>query len=651
MTQFFNTCPRDCYDTCSIISIVDNTGKLVKVMGNKDHPITRGYLCPKGYNLIKYVYHKNRVLYPLRRVGKKGEGKFKRISWDEALDEIASKLKSVINEYGPGAVLHYDYAGHAGLISVNFPKRFFNAIGSAETTYSICDAAGELAIALHYGMRYGRRPEELLDSKLIVFWGFNAAVSNLHSFMLAREAKKKGAKIYVIDPIANETTKIGIHLRIRPATDGIFAFGVARYLIDNNLIDYDFIQKYTTGFEEFKKHISKYTLNYVSERTGISVQEIKAFAEDYAHLKPSIINMGYGLQKQLNGGEIVRAISLLPALVGIPRGFYFCNSERDFDYDYLKATHLRPNKPVVYVMQQLGRILTSEKVYFLFVYNANPAATAPNQNLVRRGLSREDLFVVVHDLFLTDTALYADIVLPATSFFETMDIHISFWHYYLSINQKAIEPLGEAKSNSEVFRLLAKKMGLLQPELYESDEEIIKKIVSETKSINGTYSDLLKNGFVLMKQLPLTEFQTKSGKIEFLSSKALELGLSGFPTFVDEKPKYPLRLISSSHRFFLHSQYYNMRPIEPFVVINPIDALERGIKSGDKVRIFNEKGSIILTADVDEKVLKGIVWTFRSPWTLLNNQMKNINVLTNDGFQTINHGSVFNSTFVDIEKA
>jgi anaerobic selenocysteine-containing dehydrogenase len=303
-----------------------------------------------------------------------------------------------------------------------------------------------------------------------------------------------------------------------------------------------------------------------------------------------------------------------------------------------------------YVSQQLGRVLTEKKVNFLFIYNSNPVTTSPNQNLVRNGLLREDLFVVVHDLFLTDTALYADIVLPATSFFETMDIHISYWHYYLSLNQKAIEPIGEAKSNSETFRLLAKKMGYSQPELYESDEEVITELISTSKSIEGSYKDLLKKGFLPMKQLPLMEFQTKSGKIEFLSSKAQELGLPSFPIVLDEHPSYPLRLISSSHSLFLHSQYYNIRPIKPFILINPSDALERGVKDGDRVRVFNEKGSLILPAKVSENVPEGVTWTFRSPWVSLSDDKKNVNILTNDDFQGLNHGSTFNSTFVDLEQ-
>ncbi|MFX1521067.1 MAG: molybdopterin-dependent oxidoreductase [Promethearchaeota archaeon] len=651
MKRFFNTCPRDCYDTCSILTTIDE-GKLIEVKANFEHPITQGYLCPKGQNLIEYAYHKDRMLYPLRRTGSKGEGKFKKISWDEALNEITSRLKTVIDKYGSNAVLHYDYGGHSGLISLHFPKRFFNAIGSAETTYSICDAAGELAVELHYGKRYGRKPEEMLKSefKLIVYWGFNAAVSNLHNFTLARRAKEKGAKIFVIDPIANETTRIGTHLRIRPATDGIFALGVAKYLIDNDLIDSNFINKHTLGFEEFKRYLSKYTTKYVSEQTGISTQQLKSFAEDYAALKPSMINIGYGLQKQLNGGEIVRAVSLLPALIGVPRGFYYCNSERDFDKAYLKASHLRSKPPVKYISSQLGRDLISKAIQLLFVYNANPAATTPNQTLVKNGLLREDLFVIVHDLFLTDTALCADIVLPATSFFETTDIHISYWHYYLSLNQKAIEPIGEAKSNSKTFRLLAKKMGFSQPELYESDEEVITKLISTSKSIEGSYEDLQKNGFLPMKQLPLMEFQTKSGKIEFLSSKAEKLGLSSFPTVLDEHPSYPLRLISSGHPLFLHSQYYNIRPIKPFILINPNDALERGVNDGDKVRVFNEKGSLILSARISEKIPEGVTWTFRSPWVSLSDDKKNVNILTNDGFQSLNHGSTFNSTFVDLEQ-
>jgi anaerobic selenocysteine-containing dehydrogenase len=625
-------------------------GKLLEVKANADHPITHGYLCPKGQNFIEYVYHNDRLHHPLKRIGSKGEGKFKIISWDDALNEIASRMTKIIEEYGSNAIFHYDYGGNSGLISLHFPKRFFNAIGSSETTYSICDAAGEFAIELHYGKRYGRAPDEMLNSKLIVYWGFNAAVSNLHNFDIARQAKDKGAKIYVVDPIANQTTKIGTHLRIKPATDAIFAFGVAKYLIDNDLIDSNFINEYTYGFENYKQYLSRYTVDYVSEKTGISMQQIKSFAEDYAVLKPNIINIGFGLQKQVNGSEIVRAICLLPALIGVPRGFYYCNSERDFDKAYLKGAHLRSNEPVKYVSSQLGRNLLSKSIRLLFVYNANPVATSPNQTLIKNGVLREDLFTVVHDLFLTDTALYADIVLPSTSFFETMDINISYWHYYLSLNQKAIEPIGEAKSNSELFRQIAEKMGLSQPELYESDEDVVKNLISTSKSIEGSYADLVERGFLLMKRLPLMKFQTKSGKIEFMSSKAQELGLSVFPTILDEHPRYPLRLISTSHPSFLHSQYFNIRPIKPFIIINPNDASKRDINEGQSIQIFNEKGSLILPAKISEKVPEGVVWTFRSPWLSLSEDKKNVNILTNDDFQSISNGSTFNSTFVDLKR-
>ncbi|MHA1505640.1 MAG: molybdopterin-dependent oxidoreductase [Candidatus Asgardarchaeia archaeon] len=648
--EIFATCPRDCYDTCSLIVKVEN-GKIKRVRGNPKHPITAGKLCSKGYILLDYVYSKERILSPMERVGKKGEGKFRKVSWDYALKLISKKIREVIENYGPEYILHYEYSGNMGLLSFYFPQRFFNYLGASRIKYTICDAAGEEAISLHYGLRYGRDPLEILKSRLIVYWGMNPSYSNLHGFILAKQAVKNGAKLYVIDPIKTNTTKIGTHINVRPGTDGVLALSIANYIIENDLYDNEFIEKYTEGFEEFKRYVSKYDLDYASKVTGIDVKDIESFAEDYSKLKPSLIHMGYGIQRQAYGGEIVRAICLLPALVGIHRGFIFCNNVRKIDYGYLTASHLAKGREIKeYNMIKLGEVLLNGKVKFLFVYNSNPAATLPNQNAVLEGLKREDIFTVVHDLFITDTALYADLLLPATSFFENEDIHVSYWHNYLSINKPAIKPLGECLSNSELFRRLAREMGLKLHELYESDEEIIKKVVSMDGLIEGSIEDLEEKGFVKLKTFPIDEYQTESGKIEFFSKKAIKLGLSPFPEPNVERGNFPLRLLTISHPSLINSQYHNIIKFEPVIYMNGDDARERGIKNGDYAKVYNEVGELIIKVKISEKIPKGVVASFRTPWHRVFSMKNNVNVLIRDDVQRIAGGSTFNSTYVEVKK-
>jgi len=645
-----NTCPRDCYDTCSIITYVEND-KIIKIEGNKEHPITQGILCPKGYLLKDYVYREDRLKHPLKRVGAKGEGKFEEISLDSALEIVASKIREIINKYGSEAIVHYEYAGNSGLLSYNFPKRLFYALNASYMEDTICDLAGEKAIELHYGKRYGLEPETLPQTKLIIFWGYNPANSSIHTYMFAKKAVKDGSTVVTIDPIRTLTSKLGWHIRPKPGTDGFLAMGIANLLIANDWIDKDLIANYTYGFEVFREYAKRYSLERVSKVTGVSSNDIEKLAAMYANEKPSGIYIGIGIQKQKFGAETVRTISLLPALIGIHRGFYFCNNVRDFDYSYLSGKYLATKKLRSFPMQKLGEVLNRKDIKMLYVYNANPLATVPNNLLVKKGLEREDLFVVVHDLFLTDTVDYADIVFPAASPFEITDIYVSYWHHYLSVNQPAIPPIGDALSNAELTRRLARKLNLTHEHLYEDDMTVIHNILEKSNLFTGSVDELFQKGFLKLKTYPRDVYQTPSSKIEFYSSTAIKMGINPLPRIElpEEDEKYPFRLISSSHRLLLHSQYYQTHDIEPFVMINPKDAEAYAISDGDYVTLHNKTGSCEIKAKITDDVPTGVLWTFRTPWPKLQKDGRNINAITSDDTQNIADGVTTNSTYVNIK--
>lgn len=643
----FNACPRDCYDTCAIVTRVRN-GRLHSVEANDKQPFTHGFLCPKGQGLIRYVYSKQRLLHPMRRVGRKGERKFKKISWKEALDEIADQVSKRSSEFGTDSILQYDYSGTMGLIQRNFPSRFFNAIGASRVTQTICSRAGDKALELVWGSSLGMLPEEIERCRLIVVWGMNPAWSTPHGFEIIRRAQKRGAKVYVIDPIRTATAEIGVHLQIKPTTDAAMALGCINHIIANRLHHEDFVQTKTTGFDRLVEVSKKYDLNEMARVTGLKTREMEDFIADYVSLRPSCIMIGYGMQRNRNGGEMVRAISMLPALIGERRGFFYSTDLGDFGMDYLEATNLTSRKKVRYNMVDLGRTLEQGKIKMMFVYNSNPLATLPNQELVRKGMAREDIFTVVHDLFMTDTADYADIVLPATSPFEHFDLHTSYFHQFLSINEKAIEPLGEAKSNSDLFRMLASAMRLTARELFEDDEKIARNIMAKNRTVDGTFQDLKKKGFVKLKVPNRSMYRTPSRTIELYSSKAAEEGLGGSPAHVDVQGRLPYQLITPVHRLLVRSQYHTEHPdIEPVVYINKRDATTEDVEDGGTVTLANEFGDWTVKVEVSDAVPSGVLLSYSALWPKLSGG-KNVNFLTTDYVQKYGGNSAFNSTFVRI---
>lgn len=649
MKRVYNACPRDCYDTCSIVTTVDN-GKIVKIEGNKDHPITQGFLCAKvGQYATDFVYSKERIKYPLKRVGKKGLAQFERISWDEAYDIMCKKIKEVQKNYGSEKILQYGYFGHMGLLNRHYSQRFFNAINCANISPTICSLAGRVALKYVYGNFTGLDPEEMLNSKLVIFWGLNSMWSNVHGFALAKKAAKKGTKFVVIDPVETESAKIGKYIRIKPGTDGVLALGIAKYLISNDLYDKDFVGKNTFGFDKFKDEIDKYDIDYVSKITDVLNSDIIELANDISTCRPNFIHLGFGLQKQMHGGEIVRTIALLPSLVGQHR-IHYSNSDRDIDLAYLQGKHLASKKQKVLNMTQLGKIVGNGEISMLFVYGSNPLNTCPNQGLLKRGFERDDFFLVVHDLFLNDTACFADIVLPSTSFFETFDVNVCYYHNYMAINNKAIGSVGESKSNYEVYKELANRFGLKGEWLDENEIDAIKNVMKKSNLVDFTFEELCENGFMKMKAMPVDDIKTPSGKIEFYSQLAEKDGISPLPVYKNTDSKYPIRLITANHRLLTHSQNHNIinNRLKPVVEISEQDAFERKLKDGERARLKNDLGELHMDIHISKTVPKGVALAYIGPWATLS-EGKSINFLTTDSVQSYGGNSAYNSTFLEIE--
>ncbi|HHI00792.1 MAG TPA: dehydrogenase, partial [Thermococcus litoralis] len=513
---------RDCYDTCAIISEFKN-GRLV-VRGNPHHPVTGGFLCPKGALLPKWFHSKERLKSPLIR--ETLEDEFKEVGWEEAIKVVADRLKETIKNHGSESVLVYNYAGDRGVVNYAFPLRLFHYLNTAMLDYGICDRAGQEALKDVYGSAVGMDPEELKDQKLIVYWGVNPLWTNLHGFMLAKKYKLEK---WVVDVVRTETAKRSEKFfQIRPNTDVLFALGIAKVIVENKLYDGEFIRENVYGFEEFAEYLKRVDLEFVSEETGIEKEKIEEFAFEYSE-KKGVIHIGYGFQRSLNGGEAVRAVSILPALVGHKFGFIY--DMKTIDKSYAEGAFLRA-KPVKRIPQmKLAEYIENGEIKFLYIYNANPFASLPNQGRLRKAIKESDVFVVVHDIFLTDTALHSHVVLPANTFFERFDIADSYYHRYVALNEPVAKLYG--KSNSEVTRMLAKALGIKNPYLYESDEEVIRKVLE----MNGLSLDELKRkGFIKVKAGE-RRYETPSGRIEFYSQRALSRGLSPFPKYKPLKGK------------------------------------------------------------------------------------------------------------------
>lgn len=681
----YNACPRNCHDTCTILTeVVD--GRIVRLKGDPDNPITAGGLCVKMNHYINWVYHPDRILHPMKRVGAKGEGKFERISWDEAYDTIAEKFNGIIDEFGSEAIMPYSYSGNLGIINnYGVPYRFFHKIGASHLERAICSDAGSKANPYTFGHNGGVDPESYARTQMYVSWGINEAATNVHAIKFIQQAKENGAKVVVVNPVRTAlANQADLFLQIKPGTDGALALGVMNILIKEDLYDENFVESYTIGFDELVKETEKYPVEEVAEITGLSKEMILEFAHMYGNTKPSIVRVGYGMQRNSNGGNAVRAISLLPPLVGMigvdGGGYVYINSYFwGYDWDALRRFDLYGDRELRHLnMNELGKVLTGEleatkelPVKGMFVYNSNPMAIAPNVNLVRKGLEREDLFVVVADLFQTDTVDYADIVLPAASFFEYEDIQQDYLGYYVRHNTPAITPLGECKSNLDMFHGLARHMGFEDDCFKETAEDACRIAINpDNKYMEGiTYDKLRENHWMRINETtPFADkkFPTPSGKIEFYSEKLKDAGHHPVAEFIPfeesakKSPelyaKYPLSLLSPASKNLLNSQMHNIPQIqtlmgEPVLYVSPKDAEARGLAEGDLVDAFNDRGKTQFRVLVTNATRDGAVVTFACPWPKLIPWGTSVNELTPDRLGDMAGVSTFHTNLIEIKKA
>ncbi|MCA1593085.1 MAG: molybdopterin oxidoreductase family protein [Acidobacteria bacterium] len=677
-------CPHDCPDTCAMLVTVEGT-RAVRVAGDPDHPVTRGTLCTKVANYEQRTHSPERVKTPLRRVGAKGEGRFVPVSWDEALDEIASRFRALAaSPEGAQTILPYSYSGTLGLVqNQSMDRRFFHRLGASLLDRTICATAGAEAYKATIGASIGTDPEAFVGARLILLWGTNTITSNVHLWPFILEAKHRGARVIAIDPRRTRTAdSCDEHIAPLPGTDAALALGLMHVIFAEGLEDRDYLERHTVGAEDLRRRASEYAPARVAEICGLEADTIVRLARLYATTRPAVIRMNYGLQRHAGGGMAVRTISCLPAVTGAWReraGGALLSTSGLFPLNYqaLERPDLLPQpQPRTLNMSLLGDVLTKTDdppVRALYVYNSNPAAVAPEQSKVIEGLRREDLFLVVHELFLTDTTDYADIVIPATTQLEHFDLHKAYGHFYLVINERAIPPLHEAKPNTEVFRLLAARLGFDEACFQDSDEEIARQAIDvDHPALKGiTLEALREKGWARLNLAedfaPFAEgnFPTASGKCELYSETLAAMGLPGAPEFIPPREsrasapalaaRFPLALLTPASHAFLNSSFANLskqlrQEKRPFVEIHPDDAAARRIADGEQVRVFNERGSCELTALVSTRARPGVVVSPSVWWNKLSPGGTNVNQLTSQGLTDIGRGATFYDALVEVER-
>lgn len=700
-------CPHDCPDACGVLITVED-GRATRIQGDPAHPVTRGFLCGKVAKYLDRVYSPDRVLYPLKRVKPKGKASatgdsaFVRITWDEALDEIAARFKRIIGDFGGEAILPYSYGGTlAALNNASMDMRFFYRLGASRLNRTICSEAGEAGLKSVIGAKLGTDPEQFRHARLIIAWGANIHGNNIHLWPFIEEARRKGAQLVVIDPYRTRTAACADwHLPINPGTDVALALGMMHVIIGEGLYDADFVAQHTIGFDQLRERVRDYPPEQVARWTGIAAEDIRRLAREYASTRPAVIRLNYGMQRCENGGMATRAITMLPCITGSWKdvgGGLLLSASGAFKLNRvaLERADLEPHPVRSINMVELGRELNADPpLKALFVYNSNPAAVCPDHNAVVRGLLRPDLFTVVHEQFLTDTCDYADIVLPATTFFEHKDLQTSYGHYYLQISEQAIEPLGECRSNVETFRALAERMGFDDPCFRESTDEMIDLALAPTSAKGGSAkfvgidrARLEREGHVRVDlgfgnsdlgfeiQNPKSQicnvfadgsFPTPSGKAELCSERLASQGLDPVASFAapvesrhgKESGKYPLELLPRKPENFLNSTFTNLPGHQrmekrDLLEISHADAVARGIVDGDTVRVFNDRGDVKLRARVNGEDAKGAVRpgvvAARLNWSKLSPGGQ-INALTSERLTDMGGGPTFYSTLVQVEK-
>ena len=643
-------CPRDCYDTCFVTASVDDSGKLLSVKGDSDFSITRGITCPRCAGDAKRVYQ-NRVLYPHIRNSAKPGRHFKRTQWDQAVHAVSEKLKETLNSTGPESVLVLKYAGNTGFLSGTFPLRLWNAIGATEGDHSVCSQSGHFGLSLHYGAGHGIQPDELDQHKLMIFWGFNAAESAPHLWNLARQARKEnGARIYVVDVRESETAKqADVWFQPKPGSDAALANGIACYLIEKGLIDSDFIHQWTDGFEDYKKEMMKWTPSIVSDKTGIGPEDFQTLAAAYGAHRPSATLIGVGIQKSYGGADIVRAASLLPALLGQHRGFFYSNkAQHGVDTAYLEGLPFRKSPRKIVSLVELAENISSGEFKFIFVYGMNPALTLPNQNLLRKGFCRSDVFMAVHDSHWTETADFADVIFPAQTFLEKDDLVIAWAHRFVRKSAQAVYPLGESRHEIELMIDIAKGIGQSDHSIFEDPWAALERAVGKSL-LNGSFQDLLDGKTLELKSTPLDQYPTPSGRIEFSSRTAGKNGLNPVPDlFPVDLKKGEFLFIGSAVSKYTHTQFqevYGTIPAE--VWINPNDAETYGVGENEDICLYSDQGETVAKAIVTDRVPNTVLW---SPHEFTGLDGNFHNSVTQSKAQRIGGGSVYNSTVVKIKK-
>ncbi|MFZ2306647.1 MAG: molybdopterin oxidoreductase family protein [Rhodoferax sp.] len=674
--EVLGACPHDCPDTCSLVTTVQD-GVATKVHGNPAHRHTDGALCTKVSRYTERTYHPERILQPLKRSGSKGSGQFVPVSWDEALDDIASRLQAIAAR-DPEAILPYSYAGTMGLVQGDgMAARFFHQLGASLLNRTICAAAGGEGLVQTLGGKVGMRVEFFAEAKLILIWGSNSITSNLHFWRYAQVAKRNGAKLVCIDPRKSETAdKCHEHIALMPGTDTALALALIHELIQNDWLDHDYIAKHTVGWESLRARALEWPPERAAAVCGIPVEQITSLARDYGGCQqrgePAAIRMNYGLQRVHGGGNAVRAIACLPALIGAWRhraGGVLLSSSSQFPVD--KATLQRPDllagrTPRTINMVTIGDDLLrpaspdfGPAIEAVVVYNSNPVAVAPESAKVAQGFAREDLFTVVLEHFQTDTADYADYILPATTQLEHWDIHLSYGHTDVLLNRPAIAPLGEAKPNTQVFRELATRMGFSEPCFADSDEAMCRTAYGAVVD----FDLLLRQGFSTLPgaDAPFANggFPTPSGRCEFVSARLQAQGLDGLPDHVPNHEAvgssvaYPLAMISPPARNFLNSTFVNVKSLrdmegEPILEMHASDAQARGVQSGDVVRVFNPRGEYRCKAVVSPRARAGVVNGLGVWWRKLGLAGTNVNELTSQKLTDLGAGPTFYDCLVEV---
>jgi len=716
-------CSHDCPDSCGVLVTVNEAGRAIKLAGDPAHPVTQGFLCGKVAKYLDRVYAPSRILFPLRRMpgaqkGPRPRGReheaFEQVGWDEALDAIAGRLKSVADEFGPESILPYSYAGTIGVLGYgSMDRRFFHRLGASQLDRTICSEAGGEAWKLVYGKKLGTPTEDFRLAKLILAWGANIHGNNVHLWPMVEQARRNGARLIVIDPYRTRTAALADwHIAIRPGTDGALALGLMHVILNEGLEDRAYIDAMTHGFEQLAERAREYPPERVAAWTGMTAAEIECLAREYATTRPAALRLNYGVQRTENGGTAVRAIAMLPALTGAWKyrgggGVLSTSGAFQWDKEAVERPDLALASPLkrlarVVNMCELGSALTGEgpgteeqeqgakglgtdsPVKALFVYNSNPGAVAPNQNAVRRGMARADLFTVVHDLFFTDTTDYADYVLPATTFLEHSDVQGAYGHYFVQLSQQAIAPPGEARPNVWLFAELAARMGFDEDCFRDSEMDLIGQalgIGADGHSTRPEMEHVTIQGLKERGHIPLSfhrepearPFQpyvsgtlpTPTGKIEFYSQKLAAQGLDGLPAFfpaVESRfgelaKRFPLEFLSRKADNYMNSTFANLdghRRMESRtsqrLELHPTDAAARGIGEGDPVRVWNDRGSLKLTAMLNPSLPAGVV-AGKLDWAKLSADGENVNALTSERLTDIGAGATFYSTLVEVEKA